>query len=182
MKPLVAPLLFGLVLFVVALAVRSGRFARENPGEPLNAAARAAREAPQLSTDDARAIAERYGTAHVMLSGLRYVVRQPGTGVKPGAGAVVSVHFEGRLLSGGKFDSSRDRGQPLRVRLGAGDLPAGCEEALADMAVGERRTAIVPWWLGYGERGRQPLVPAFATLVCELELLAVNPAGGAEAP
>lgn len=179
MKSLLVPLLLGVVLLTVVLAVRSGRFGRENPGEPINAAARAARSTPQLSSVDARAIAERFGTAHVMTSGLRYVVLQPGTGARPTAGDVVVVHFEGRLLSGGKFDSSRDTGTPLRARLGNGELLAGWEEALATMSVGERRTLIIPWWLGYGERGRLPLVPAYATLVCDVELVAVEaPAAG----
>lgn len=172
----VVPILLGVVLLVVVLLVRSGRLARENPGEPLNAAARAARSTPQLSSTDARAIAERFGTAHVMTSGLRYVVLQPGRGPKPAAGDVVQVHFEARLLSGGKFDSSRDTGHPMRARLGSGELVAGWEEALADMTVGERRTLIIPWWLGYGERGRLPLVPAFATLVCDVELVAIDSA------
>lgn len=180
MKSLLVPLSLGVVLLTVVLLVRTGWLARENPGEPLNAAARAARSTPQLSSVDARAISERFGTAHVLTSGLRYVVNRPGSGAKPAAGDVLLVHFEAKLLSGGKFDSSRDTGRPMRARLGSGEMLAGWEEALADMSVGEQRTLIIPWWLGYGERGRLPLVPAYATLVCEIELVSINPA--AEGP
>jgi FKBP-type peptidyl-prolyl cis-trans isomerase 2 len=66
-----------------------------------------------------------------------------------------------------------------QLRVGTAEVLAGIDEALLTMEPGEKRTLIVPWWLGYGERGRPPLVPQRATLVYELELIAINPAGAA---
>lgn len=184
MKLLKFPLFLGAVLLLIALGVRTGWFAREDPGEPMNAtarAARAAREDPQWSAADIRLIEERYASARVMTSGLRFIVRTPGEGSMPQPGGTVTVHYDGRLLSGAPFDSTYDRGTPMDLRVGTGDVLPGMDEALLTMRPGEKRTVIVPWWLGYGERGRPPLVPQRATLVYELELLAIAPAasGGA---
>lgn len=177
MKALKVPVILGIVLLGIAFGVRTGWFARKDPGEPMNATARATRDDPQWSTEDARLIAVRYGSAHVLTSGLRYVVRQPGTGDTPGAGDRVTVHYDGRLLSGGPFDSTRDRGSPLELRVGTGEVLPGMDEALLAMRPGEKRTLIVPWWLGYGERGRPPLVPGRATLIYEIELLSIRHEG-----
>jgi FKBP-type peptidyl-prolyl cis-trans isomerase len=179
MKSLKVPIILGAVLLLIALGVRTGWFARRDPGEPMNATARATREDPQWSAADIRLIEERYGSAHVMTSGLRYVVRAPGEGPKPRKGDTVKVHYDGKLLSGGPFDSTYDRGSPMDLRVGTAEVLAGIDEALLTMEPGEKRTLIVPWWLGYGERGRPPLVPQRATLVYELELIAINPAGAA---
>lgn len=179
MKLLKVPLILGAVLLLIALGVRTGWFAREDPGEPLNATARAAREDPQWSEADIRLIEERYGSARVMTSGLRFIVRSPGEGATPQPGETVTVHYDGRLLSGGPFDSTYDRGTPMDLRVGTGEVLPGMDEALRTMRPGEKRTLIVPWWLGYGERGRPPLVPQRATLVYQLELLAIKPAPGA---
>jgi FKBP-type peptidyl-prolyl cis-trans isomerase len=175
MKLLKVPVILGVVLLFIALGVRTGWFARSDPGEPMNATARATRDTPQLSGTDAALINERYGSAHDMTSGLKYVVRRPGEGEMPKPGDSVTVHYDGRLLSGGPFDSTYDRGAPMVLNVGTGDVLPGLDEALLTMRPGEKRTVIVPWWLGYGERGRPPLVPQRATLVYELELLAVTP-------
>jgi len=175
MKSLKVPVILGIILLMIALGVRTGWFARKDPGEPMNATARATRDNPQWSTEDSRLIDERYGSAHVMTSGLRYIVRHPGEGATPGPHDAVMVHYDGRLLSGGPFDSTYDRGSPMKLRVGTGEVLPGMDEALLGMRVGEKRTLIVPWWLGYGERGRPPLVPQRATLIYEVELVAINP-------
>lgn len=175
MKLLKVPLILGVVLLLIALGVRTGWFAREDPGEPMNATARAAREEPQWSLTDLQKIEERYAAARVTTSGLRFIVRKPGEGLAPQPGETVTVHYDGRLLSGGPFDSTYDRGTPMALRVGTGEVLVGMDEALLTMRPGEKRTLIVPWWLGYGERGRPPLVPQRATLVYELELLAIKP-------
>jgi FKBP-type peptidyl-prolyl cis-trans isomerase len=178
MKSLKVPIILGVVLLLIALGVRTGWFARSDPGEPLNATARATRDDPQWSAADIRLVEERYASAHVMTSGLRYIVRAPGNGSMPRPGETVSVHYDGKLLSGGPFDSTYDRGSPMNLRVGTAEVLAGIDEALLTMKPGEKRTLIVPWWLGYGERGRPPLVPQRATLVYELELLAIKAAPG----
>ena len=166
-------LLLGLVLAFIAFQARTGIFRRKNPGEPANKYMRQIMENHELSTADADAVRARYDTAHVNPSGLRYLVRRPGEGQPPKLGAELTVHYDGTLLDGTKFDSSRDRGEPYVFRVGTGRVIAGWDEAFATMKKGEKRTLIVPWWLAYGEAGRGA-IPARATLVFEVELLDIH--------
>jgi FKBP-type peptidyl-prolyl cis-trans isomerase len=166
--------LLGIVLLTIAIVVRSGILARKDPGRPINSAMREAlaEEAPQWSEADATLIRQKYATAHRLRSGLLYVVRDPGTGIStPGEGQEVIVHYEGRLLDGTMFDSSRQRGAPYTFRLGAGAVIQGWDDALRTMKKGEKRTLIIPYWLGYGVSGRPPVIPPRATLVFDVELL-----------
>jgi len=167
-------LLLAVVLATIAIVVRSGIIARKNPGRPITAAMREAMNAdqPQLTGQDALLIDQTYGTAHKQPSGLRWVVRAPGTGEEiPKIGNEVICHYDGRLLDGTPFDSSYRRGVPFVFRLGAGSVIAGWDEAFATMKKGERRTLIVPYWLAYGEKGRPPTIPPKATLIFEVELI-----------
>ncbi|NKC14525.1 MAG: peptidylprolyl isomerase [Gammaproteobacteria bacterium] len=105
-------------------------------------------------------------------SGLQYVITQAGSGnEKPAKGQTVSVHYVGRLLDGKKFDSSRDRGQPIQIPIGVGRVIKGWDESIMDMTKGERRTLIIPPELGYGARGYPGVIPPNATLVFETELV-----------
>jgi FKBP-type peptidyl-prolyl cis-trans isomerase len=115
----------------------------------------------------------RYGTAHLTPSGLRYLRRAPGTGAPPKLGAELTVHYDGYLLDGTKFDSSRDRGAPYKFRVGTGSVIKGWDEAFGGMLKGEKRTLIIPYWLAYGEAGRG-VIPSRATLVFEVELLDIK--------
>src|SRR5450631_1478019 len=100
-------LILGLLLAFIAWQARTGIFRRKNPGEPANKYMRQMMENPQLSEADAAYLRENYGTAHLNPSGLRYLVHNPGTGNPPALGAQVVVHYDGYLLDGTKFDSSR---------------------------------------------------------------------------
>ncbi len=176
MRSFLVLLLFGVVLLTLALVVRSGLLARKNPGEPMNKYMRETMDTPQtpqLSTEEAVAIDRQFATAVVLPSGLRYVIRGPGTGdAKPRRGQEVTVQYEGRLLLGGrKFDSSYDRGQPFAFQVGVGQVIVGWDATLLDMKKGEKRTVIIPWWLAYGAAGRPPVIPAKASLVFDIELL-----------
>ena len=167
-------LLLGVVLLTIALVVRSGLLARKNPGQPINSAMRAAlaEERPELSTEDALIIGDKYGNAHKQESGLMYLPRAQGTGsATPQPGQTVTVNYELHLLDGTLVDSSAQHGGPFSFKLGAGKVIAGWEEALPYMHKGEKRTLIVPYWLGYGTAGRPPAIPPRATLVFEIELV-----------
>ena len=110
-------------LGTVALVVRSGIFARQNPGRPINSAMREALNAnqPQLTGADQLLIEQTYGSARKTPSGLRYVVRAQGTGdATPVLGSEIIAHYDGRLLDGTPFDSSYKRGVPFTFRVGAG--------------------------------------------------------------
>jgi FKBP-type peptidyl-prolyl cis-trans isomerase len=167
-------LILGLVLAFIAFQARTGIFRRANPGEPANKYTREMMEEQRLTEEDLKLIKDHCGNATVTSSGLRYVVRRAGTGEPPSVGAEVSVQYEGRLLANGqKFDSSYDRGQPFRFRVGTGAVIKGWDEAIATMRQGEKRTLIVPWWLAYGVQGRGPIPPR-ATLVFEVELVDIR--------
>jgi FKBP-type peptidyl-prolyl cis-trans isomerase len=169
-------LLLAAVLVAIAFVARSGFFSREHPGEPANKYMRETMDTlqtPQLSTEETAVLAEKYSTARVNPSGLRFIVRAPGEGeAKPQRGQEVTVQYEGRLLRDGTlFDSSYARRRPFIFQVGMGKVIPGWDAAVLDMKRGEKRTVIVPWWLGYGANGIPPKIPARASLVFEIELL-----------
>ncbi len=105
-------------------------------------------------------------------SGLKVEILQVGKGPLPQKGQTVAVHYTGTLADGKKFDSSRDRGEPIRFTLGAGQVIPGWDEGLALMTVGTRARLIVPPQLGYGAQGAGGgVIPPNATLVFDVELL-----------
>ncbi len=107
-------------------------------------------------------------------SGLKYEVITAGTGATPTAGQTVIVHYTGTLDDGTKFDSSRDRNEPFKFKLGAGQVIKGWDEGLATMKVGDRRNLILPPELGYGSRGAGGVIPPNATLIFDVELLGIQ--------
>jgi FKBP-type peptidyl-prolyl cis-trans isomerase len=112
----------------------------------------------------------------VLPSGLRYVDLKPGTGDEAVEGKVLEVHYTGWLEDGSKFDSTREgeHPMPLTLRLGAGDVVKGLDEGLAGMKVGGKRRLTVPPELGFGKEGGGERIPPNATLVYEVELVAVK--------
>lgn len=95
--------------------------------------------------------------------------------IKSRNGDKLSMHYTGTLFDTGKvFDSSRKRNEPFDFTLGAGQVIKGWDRGLTDMCVGEQRKLVIPYDLGYGESGSPPVIPPSATLVFEVELLAIN--------
>jgi FKBP-type peptidyl-prolyl cis-trans isomerase len=104
-----------------------------------------------------------------------------GTGEAIQPGQVAVVHYTGWLYDpaapdhkGTQFDSSRDRGQPFRFPLGGRRVIRGWDEGVAGMQVGGRRTLVIPASMGYGERGAGGVIPPNATLLFDVELLAIE--------
>mmetsp|Transcript_28177 Transcript_28177/g.80829 ORF Transcript_28177/g.80829 Transcript_28177/m.80829 type:complete len:184 (+) Transcript_28177:64-615(+) len=109
-------------------------------------------------------------------SGLQYKVVKEGTGTMPKKGERIAADYTGWLEdfeSEKKFDSSRDRRQPLEFPVGVGKVIKGWDEALLDMKVGERRQIIVPPQIGYGSKAVGPLPPS-STLYFDVELRAIT--------
>lgn len=114
----------------------------------------------------------------VMPGGTRVIDTKVGTGAMAEPGRAVAVHYTGWLyidgMKGRKFDSSRDSGRPFTFLLGYGQVITGWDEGVAGMKVGGTRTLIVPPQAGYGEQGAGETIPPGATLIFEVELLAVQ--------
>jgi len=110
-------------------------------------------------------------------SGLQYEDTVEGTGAEAQAGQNVTVHYTGWLYNnstkGAKFDSSKDRRDPFQFSLGAGMVIRGWDEGVQGMKVGGTRLLVIPPELGYGARGAGGVIPPNATLMFEVELLAV---------
>ncbi|WP_137939379.1 FKBP-type peptidyl-prolyl cis-trans isomerase [Chitinivorax sp. B] len=97
-----------------------------------------------------------------------------GEGATANPGQFVTVHYTGWLTDGSKFDSSVDRNDPFRFHLGGGQVIKGWDEGVAGMQIGGKRKLTIPPELGYGQRGAGGVIPPNATLVFEVELLAVR--------
>jgi FKBP-type peptidyl-prolyl cis-trans isomerase FkpA len=97
-----------------------------------------------------------------------------GDGDEAKAGQMVSVHYTGWLTNGTKFDSSVDRNESFDFPLGRGHVIRGWDEGVAGMKVGGKRKLTIPPDLGYGPRGAGGVIPPNATLVFDVELLAVR--------
>ncbi|MDE2243016.1 MAG: FKBP-type peptidyl-prolyl cis-trans isomerase [Bradyrhizobium sp.] len=111
-------------------------------------------------------------------SGLQIIDTKVGTGDSPQPGQICVMHYTGWLYENGqkgdRFDSSSDRNQPFRFPIGKRRVIAGWDEGVATMKVGGKRTLIIPPELGYGLRGAGAMIPPNATLIFDVELLAVE--------
>jgi peptidylprolyl isomerase/FKBP-type peptidyl-prolyl cis-trans isomerase FkpA len=98
-----------------------------------------------------------------------------GTGQTVRSGDKLVVHYVGTLTSGTQFDSSRERNEPFRFKIGEGHVIKGWEQGLLGMKVGGLRRLTIPPDLAYGAKGAPPTIPPNATLVFDVELLAIEP-------
>jgi FKBP-type peptidyl-prolyl cis-trans isomerase FkpA len=97
-----------------------------------------------------------------------------GTGTAAKAGNTVKVHYTGWLTDGTKFDSSVDRDEAFSFVLGAGQVIQGWDEGVATMCVGDKARLTIPPEKAYGRQGYPGVIPPNATLIFEVELLAVD--------
>ena len=98
-----------------------------------------------------------------------------GEGEEAGAGQTVSVHYVGVAHpTGEEFDASYNRGEPLRFRLGIGQVIQGWDTGVQGMKVGGRRQLVIPPHLGYGDRGAGGVIKPGETLIFVVDLLAVS--------
>lgn len=98
-----------------------------------------------------------------------------GDGAEATAGSTVLVHYVGVAHSTGEqFDASYDRGEPLRFRLGIGQVISGWDQGVAGMKVGGRRHLVIPPHLGYGDRGAGGVIKPGETLIFVCDLMGVS--------
>ena len=107
-------------------------------------------------------------------SGMIMIDHIVGDGNKPNPTQIVVVHYTGKLENGTKFDSSHDKGSPFEFPLGMGKVIKGWDEGISTMNIGGKRTLIIPPYLAYGERGAGGVIPPNATLLFEVELVAIK--------
>jgi FKBP-type peptidyl-prolyl cis-trans isomerase FklB len=108
-------------------------------------------------------------------SGLQYEIVEAGTGKQPTIEDQVVTHYHGTLLDGSVFDSSVERGQP--ATFGVGQVIQGWQEGIPLMKEGAKYRFYIPQELAYGMRSPSPNIPAGSTLIFDVELLEVQPAG-----
>ena len=104
---------------------------------------------------------------------IKHTVIATGEGPRCEAGKAALVHYVGTLKDGTEFDSSRKRGDPLPVVVGAGSVIKGWDQTLAKMRVGDRWRVEIPWQLAYGERGAGGKIGPRTDLVFDMEVMDV---------
>ena len=104
--------------------------------------------------------------------GIYYKVLEQGNGnTSPTVRSIVSVHYRGTLIDGKEFDNSYKRNCPEAFRLC--DVIYGWQIALQQMHVGDKWVIYIPYEMGYGSKACAG-IPAFSTLVFEVELLSIG--------
>jgi len=96
-----------------------------------------------------------------------------GEGECPTKGQEVTVNYEGRLEDGTVFDRSADHGEPLKIRIGEGQVIEGWDQGIMAMKLGEKADLFIKSKYGYGDMGSPPKIPGGATLVFTVELIQV---------
>jgi FKBP-type peptidyl-prolyl cis-trans isomerase FkpA len=115
------------------------------------------------------------------VTSLQSVELTPGTGATVAAGQTAVVQYTGWLYEaaapdnkGKQFDSSRTGGQAFKFKVGDGQVIKGWDQGVAGMKIGESRRLIVPPSLGYGDSGAGGVIPPGATLIFDVELIAIE--------
>lgn len=129
----------------------------------------------RLTPEEIELVDQKWPGTKKTSTGIRYLILQEGDGARPKPGDRVGVLYTGTLLNGEKFDERLDPAEPLRFRVGRDEVITGWDQLLPLMALNEKRLAIIPAALAYGSRGRPPTIPRDATLVFEMQLVAITP-------
>ena len=122
--------------------------------------------------DAVTAAAAKETGAVVTASGLVYLSLKDGTGASPAGSDKVKVHYRGTFPDGKEFDSSYKRGEPIEFPL-SGVIKCWTE-GVQRMKVGGKAKLTCPAAIAYGARGAGSVIPPNATLLFEVELLAIN--------
>jgi FKBP-type peptidyl-prolyl cis-trans isomerase len=105
----------------------------------------------------------------------------PGAGEGVSNGQTAVIDYMGWIFDPGApdhkgrlFDSSRASGAPLKFQLGAGQDIKGWDQGILGLKVHGRRQLIIPPELAYGDRGAGGVIPPAATLLFDVELVAIE--------
>ena len=115
------------------------------------------------------------------VNSMQTVELKAGTGEAVTAGKIAVVQYTGWLYEasapdnkGKQFDSSRNQGQPFRFPVGTGQVIKGWDQGVVGMKIGGSRRLIIPADLAYGDGGAGSVIPPGATLVFDIDLVAIE--------
>lgn len=106
-------------------------------------------------------------------SGLTILKIKEQNGIKPHNGDIVEIHYTAGFIDGGIFDSSIERNEPFKFKIGQNEVIPGLEEAILNMSKGEHYIVIIPFRLAYGA-SKYGIIPPYSTLVFEIDLINVK--------
>lgn len=126
-------------------------------------------------------------------SGIYYITEKIGTGNLPIFGDTIIFHYTGMVISsrvahyeigkiyGDVFSTSIYSAKPMRLSVGQVyntpfNLPQAWNEMVRMMRKGERTTFILPSELAYGRLGVRGIVPPYAIVVFDVEMIDIIPA------
>jgi FKBP-type peptidyl-prolyl cis-trans isomerase len=161
-----------IVVAIILLGTRKGAQTSQEPDVVFPEAVIETQEAPKVleeTTTQKKSALKTFKINNMIID-----VQKEGQGVAIENGKTAVVNYTGKLTDGTVFDSSIPRGQPFEFLLGAGRVIEGWDKGVLGMKVGEVRTLTIPPEMGYGARGAGALIPPNATLVFEVELLAIK--------
>ena len=127
---------------------------------------------PAWAADAVTQAAAKETGAMVTPSGLVYRPLKDGTGASPKATDTVKVHYRGTFPDGREFDSSYKRNEAIEFPLSG--VIACWTEGVQRMKVGGKAKLTCPAAIAYGARGAGSAIPPNATILFEVELLAIN--------
>ena len=154
-----------LILIVFSLNGCSGTLDDKDPKK--NRGVQPAFESPFLEENSSRP------NVVTTPSGLQYIVFKEGNGARPTESSTVVTHYQGELVDGTIFDSSRQRGAPATFPVGG--VIKGWTEALQLMKEGSHWRLFIPSELAYGSRGAGGgRIPPNSVLIFDIELLEVK--------
>ncbi len=136
--------------------------------EAAGAAAKKAEMKAKAGSDFLAANKQKEGWTETK-SGLQYKWLKQTDGPKPSASTVVTVHYRGTLIDGSEFDSSYKRNQTIQFPLNR--VIPGWTEGVQLMSKGSKIQLAIPYNLAYGPAGRPPVIPQYATLLFDIELI-----------
>jgi len=113
-------------------------------------------------------------TVEPLESGLIFIEDKKGRGASPKADDMVSVNLTVKLLDGTKIFSTDDRGEPFEYQYGQNFDTRGLEEGVGMLKKGGKATLIVPQQIAYGAESKGQMIPAYSTIVYEVELLSMR--------
>lgn len=105
------------------------------------------------------------------LGDLTYWIVEEGTGYVPKQRSYIIAHYTGLLEDGTMFDNSYQRGQPIQVPIGVGQVIQGWDEFFMHIPVGTKAVVRIPAEKAYGDRSPSANIPANSTLIFHVYLM-----------